>query len=275
MTIRIEDSLELLSQEEWNKYFSVTLFDEMKIDESSFGISPDVFQNIDKPLLHELIMLHNNKVGNLHITYALCMHYFDKGIPDDPWYISPGKNGTSIQYYPEFEEKHYMRLFWFGYFADAYYLRIQAIWDSIVEILNHYYGLDYEADLRLRSKVLKWLKDNKSEISNEFQAIMNEAIYKEAQEYRTKAAHGTSPSMIQNIMKIEKNVETEVPDIDKNGRVKVDENGCVVYKKIIATKRISLTAGDYTSVTTLKANMENYALFTGQKIKKIIKLMTT
>lgn len=145
-----------MSQEEWNHYFSVDLFDEMRIDEATLGVSSDIFQNIGRPLLHGLITEHNNKVGNLHITYALCMHYYDRGIPDDPWYISPGKEGQSIQYFPEFKEEHYMRLFWFGYYADVFYLRLATIWDSLIEIINHYYGLDYVSDLRLRSNVMKW-----------------------------------------------------------------------------------------------------------------------
>lgn len=128
----------------------------MRIDEATLGVSSDIFQNIGRPLLHGLITEHNNKVGNLHITYALCMHYYDRGIPDDPWYISPGKEGQSIQYFPEFKEEHYMRLFWFGYYADVFYLRLATIWDSLIEIINHYYGLDYVSDLRLRSNVMKW-----------------------------------------------------------------------------------------------------------------------
>lgn len=167
-----------------------------------------------------------------------------------------------------------MRLFWFGYFADAYYLRISAIWDSLIEIQNHYYGLDYVSDLRLRSNILKWLKDNKREISDKFQSILDDAIYKEAQVYRIKAAHGRSPSRVQNTMKMEKNVVTEVPDTDENGRVKVDENGRVIHRQITAATRVSLTVGDYTNVTTLKTNMEKNADFTGQRIKMIIGLMT-
>ena len=40
---------------------------------------------------------HNNKVGTLNVSYTLCRHYYDKGIPDDPWYISPGRDGQSIE----------------------------------------------------------------------------------------------------------------------------------------------------------------------------------
>ena len=98
--IRIEGSFELLSQEEWDKYFGTQLFDAMRIDPLIFDVSGDTFHDIAHPRLYELIKEHNNKVGSLAITYCLCRHYFDKGIPDDPWFKSPGDKGESIQYMP-------------------------------------------------------------------------------------------------------------------------------------------------------------------------------
>lgn len=275
MTINVEDSFELLTQEEWDRYFSVALFDEMTIEEAYMGGSSDFFQNFGRPRLQGLIMEHNNKVGNLQITYALCMHYFDRGIPDDPWYISPGKEGQSIQYFPEFKKEHYMRLFWFGYYADAFYLRISAVWDSLIEIINHYYGLNYASDLRLRSNVMKWLKDNQLAIFNVFQCILQEPVYKEAQKYRTMAAHGNSPSMVQNTMKQQKDVIVEVPDYDENGNIRIDGNGKVINKQVREQKVVSATVGDYVMSATLKSNMENCAVFTGQKIKQIINMMVS
>lgn len=132
MEVRIEGSFESLSQDEWDKYLGVEFFEDMFIKEGSLRDSEDIIQNISTPRLHELIQEHNNKVGSLRITYALCRHYFDRGIPDDPWYISPGKNGESVQYFPEFKEEHWMRKYWFNYFADAFYLKMSAVWDSII-----------------------------------------------------------------------------------------------------------------------------------------------
>lgn len=87
--VRIEGSFELLSQEEWDKYMDTHIFDNMRLEDNDLGASSDVLLSLSHPRLHEMIQEHNNKVGSLLITYALCKHYFDKGIPDDPWYISP------------------------------------------------------------------------------------------------------------------------------------------------------------------------------------------
>lgn len=189
--VRIEGSFELLTQDEWDRYLGVDLFNEMRQDPARFGVSMEGMPDFDHPKLAEMIQQHNNKVGSLAITYALARHYFDKGIPDDPWYISPGKEGQSIQYFPEFQDEHWMRRYWFNYFSDTFYLKISSVWDSIVEILNHYYKLDYPNDLRLRSKVFDWLKQNVNDVVLVFAGILQDQVYKDAQFYRTLAAHGT------------------------------------------------------------------------------------
>lgn len=46
-----------------------------------------------------------NRLIQTRWSCVLLMFYFGKGIPDDEWFISPGKKGESIQYYPHFEKK--------------------------------------------------------------------------------------------------------------------------------------------------------------------------
>ena len=70
MEVRVEDSFEVLSQEEWDKYLGTDIFDNMFFEAGTLGESGDILQNITRPRLHELIQEHNNKVGSLRITYA-------------------------------------------------------------------------------------------------------------------------------------------------------------------------------------------------------------
>lgn len=69
MEIRIENSLELLTQDEWDKYLAVDFFDNMSIEPSEFDIGKDLVNNFIKnlkhPLLGDLIFFHNNKVCGL------------------------------------------------------------------------------------------------------------------------------------------------------------------------------------------------------------------
>lgn len=272
--VRIEGSFELLTQEEWDKYLDTHIFDDMRIDAGVFGVSTNGLPNLSHPRLSEMIQDHDNKVGSLVITYALCRHYFDKGIPDDPWYISPGSEGQSIQYMPLFKDEHWMRRYWFNYFSDTYYLKISSVWDSIIELINHFYSLDFPSDLRLRNNVLKWLKTNCSNLHDIFSKIMTEPVYVEAQKYRTSAAHGTSAGTVTNAVKTQKDVWTEVLATDESGKPILDSDGKVTMKKVKAAAVISMGAGHYTNVATIMKNMEDYALLTGSKAKEIVAIMT-
>lgn len=261
MEVRVEDSFELLTQDEWNKYLSADFFEALRIDIEGLGITERSFFH---PRLEEMVSDHNNKVGSLIITYALCKHYYDKGIPDEPWYISPGHEGQSIQYMPNFEEEHWMRHYWFNYFSDTFYLKLSAVWDSIIDILNHYYGLDYVEDLRLRSNVMKWLKKEKNDVFSVFEEVQNSQLYKDAQKYRTAAAHGTSAGEVSRTVDVKKDVEREIPSIDKNG---------VITKRKVRVTEISVGAGEYTTVNTIMKNIEEYTRYSGIKIQEIIQKM--
>ena len=271
--VRIEGSFELLMQDEWDIYLGVNLFDEMRIDMSRLGVSMNSFPNISHPRLAEIIQEHNNKVGSLAITYALCRHYFDKGIPDNPWYISPGKDGQSVQYFPNFGEEHWMRHYWFNYFSDTYYLKISSVWDSVIEILNHFYSLDYPNDLRLRSQIIIWLKENARDIASILAGIQQNQLYKDAQSYRTLAAHGTSAASVTNTIQSRKDEWVDIFDIDSNGKLSLDENNQPIMKKVKAKAVISMAVGNYINVDTIFKNMEDYSSYTGQKIQEIVDLM--
>lgn len=70
MNVRIEESFELLSQQEWDDFLAVNYFDNMIIDGSKFGIIDDFIGSIGKPKLPEIIQQHNNKIGDCKITYC-------------------------------------------------------------------------------------------------------------------------------------------------------------------------------------------------------------
>lgn len=266
MEVRIEGSFETLSQEEWDKYLGTELFKEMRFKEGTLGESRDFMKSISAPKLHEIIQEHNNKVGALEITYALCRHYFDKGIPDNPWHISPGKNGQSIQYFPNFSEEHWMRKYWFNYFADTFYLKMSAAWDSIIEIIDSFYQYGIQQDLRFRSNVFKKLKDDNPDLLALFNEIQENPLYTDAQKYRTAAAHGTSAGEVSNTVREQRNVETEILEV-------ID--GKPVMKKVKARQVVSFGAGEYTNVATIMKNIEDYSKYSGTKMQEAIKLMET
>ena len=156
--------------------------------------------------------------------------------------------------------------YWFNYFADTYYLKLMAVWDSIIEIINHFYSYDFIIDFRLRNNVLKKLKSDNPALHLIFTELQTDPIYVDAQKYRTAAAHGTSAGEISNTVSIDRDVETEVPVLDESGKL--------IMKKIKASAVVSLGIGEYTMTKDIDANMEQFATLTGNKIQEIAACMT-
>lgn len=262
MDINIWDAFEQLDADEKDTMPGTDKFQSLYIEPSELGISSDP-NSIDlvHPCTNNLITEFNNKAGSLAITYTLAMHYYHKGIPDDPWFISPGKNGESVQYMPNFEPEHWGRRYWFNYYVDTYYLKIMSLWDSILEILNHYYGYNFAVDLSLRNKLLATLKRDHNAVYNVFDQMRQDVLYTDAQKYRNAAAHGTSPSNVTNTVSFEKDTECEVLDHVEDGKA--------VMKTVHGT-RVSMNVGKYTKVADIARHMDDFAVYCGEKIHAIL-----
>lgn len=262
--VEINGSFELLTEEEWNRYLGTTLFDKIKIDLNKFESYKD--RLFLYPLLEQSIKAQNNKVESMMITYALCRHYFDKGIPDDPWYKSPGDDGESIQYMPNFKEEHWMRRYWFNHFAESMYLKLFSIWDSITELLDIFYELHVEHNTGFKFKVIKRLKQNKPDVVNFLENnVFKAPLYIQASNFRNNFTHGIAPSEISNEFILKKDELVDIKKWDADGKT-------IITEKKKATV-LSCRAGDYTNVKTVKDNIEDFAVFSGDKITDLINLI--
>lgn len=267
----IEGSFEILTDEEWDRYLGTTLFDKVKIDLNKFDSYKEMI--FLYPLLEQSIKAQNNKVGSMMITYALCRHYYDKGIPDDPWYKSPGDNGESIQYMPEFKEEHWMRRYWFNHFAESMYLKFFSVWDCITELLDIFYGLHIEHNTGFKFNLLKWLKKNKPDIAEFLEDnVFKAPLYIQANDYRNDFTHGIAPSEISNEFILKKGELVDIIKRDADGKPILDDQHRPIIEKKKATV-LSYRAGDYTNVKTIMDNIDNFAVFTGEKITGLINLI--
>lgn len=200
----------------------------------------------------------------------MCRHYYDLGIPDEPWYVSPSLDGKkSVQYMPNFKPEHHMRLFWFNHFAANLYVTAFGVWDSIIEMLNIFYDINEKPDLRQRSEVLKWLKKNKNDIFIVFDGLKDNPIYTKANEYRTQFVHGIAPSEISNQNTYKKDTEAKI--IDSEESIKT---GKVVYKTVKHATVMSVGVGQYTKVKDVLEIFEEFAKLTASKKDEILNLLT-
>lgn len=75
-------------------------------------------------------------------SYVMMMFNYNNGIPDEEWYVSPGKNGNSIDYFPHFKEENYTYLYWFGFYMDSYYSKFFSLLDTIYHLINIRYDFE-------------------------------------------------------------------------------------------------------------------------------------
>lgn len=269
--MNVWDAFEVPTIDERTNLPMIEQISKLYIDGTELGLSPSEFC-LDHPRLEELIQEYNNKVGTLIMTYTLAFHYFNAGIPDDRWSISPGKQGQSVQYMPDFTEEHWGRNLWFGYFANVYYLTLYSIWDSVIEIINHYYDYDYPPANRQRKQVMEALKKDHRALFDILDALTADPIYKKAQEYRTAAAHGTTPNTVTDRIQQDKDIPMDFPVLGENGMPVVNEDGTFVTRKA-KVRRIQWRIGKYATTQTIFQNMQEYAILSAGKIHEILSLM--
>jgi hypothetical protein len=136
------------------------------------------------------------------------MFYYKKGIPDKRWFVSPGQDGSSMQYYPDFEEVHYSIKIWFDYFSDTLYYKLFSAWDILGHILNVKYELKIPSDKVYFSTALQKMKGKDRSLYNCLDKIRNSPIYEKAHQIRRNITHNCLPRNAGiNVIKRGKSVE--------------------------------------------------------------------
>ena len=130
---------------------------ELEVKKGGFDLF-DLILGDNGIVLNSVLQEFNNRSFDLSNNYVMLMSYYNAGIPDDEWFISPGKEGQSIQYFPHFEEKHYIHHYWFGFYMESYFTRFSGMIDTVYHLINTKYNFDIEPGLGFVGKVLKKLE---------------------------------------------------------------------------------------------------------------------
>lgn len=152
----------------------------------------------------------NNRSFDLSNTYAILMNYYNKGIPDKEWYISPGKNGRGIQYFPHFEEKHYAYLYWFGFYMDIFYTRFFGLIDTIYHILNIKYKLEVPEKLGFNKVVSDNLRKYDIDLFNYLEKVRKNDVYIKVLDFRNNLTHNYRPNQITSGINREKRADGSI-----------------------------------------------------------------
>ena len=181
----------------------------------------------------------NNKIVGITHSYIMVIYYYNMGIPDEEWNQLPEKTGESIQYFPNFKDEHYCIKYFFNYYLDVFYHKLFGAWDSMCHLINIFYGMNIKTGSGFNGKVMEELKNHDLDLYNYLQGVINNEIYKKANQIRNNLTHNYPPN-----------------DID-SGIERLD-SGITIY-----------TVGNYTTSKNLKENMNNIIKLLNKTNKKL------
>lgn len=186
------------SQDEWQRIYSTTPFEQLsqKVvafanqDSSERGLS-GFEQSVDTK---EFLLQLQYRLTDTAKSYTLLTYFFEKGIPDNEWYISPGRSGASIEYFPHFEPIHFLIKDWFDYYADTFYHKLFSAWDMLGHILNVQYRLSIKQQSVSFHQAVKKLSDKDKALHAKLDEIRNHSAFREAKRLRNDITHNHLPS---------------------------------------------------------------------------------
>lgn len=184
---------EFPTSEDWKRLMSTFSFERwnvpefmIRVDEENIDIIDRLQAQLSLPTWHMHLI---NKLSDTRHSYGMAMFYFELGIPDEEWMISPGKSGASIEYFPHFEERHHLIKHQFDYYSDVFYYKAFSVWDTIGQLLNEVYQLHIPVDKVDFKRCIQKLKDVDEHLHNALQEIWNTSNFEQAREIRNSIVH--------------------------------------------------------------------------------------
>jgi len=260
MDISIPESFEKPTQEEWDAYLGIELFDNLRIDEELFSDKLGLPVNAKYFNLTELIKAYNNRVGSLNITYVLGKHYYDKGVPEQ----HKGKDGW---YYTNFNKEQMIRRYWFCYYADSFYVQIFSLWDTLINLINQHYDLNVRPGKRYAENVIEKIKSINPELRKVLLGLFNDSSQQTAYKYRIMASHGLS------LGKVSGKLVVTIKDviISPIGKELMEGEEC--EGKMRAKKYGYRIKEEYIEPKEIMGNIEDYTKTLGHGIQQIVQMI--
>lgn len=180
------------TKEEYEKIVDDYPLDEQSIlslDNFNFTLQPE--NSIENMYANNQIQTWHthlaNRIYQARWSWVMLNHSFNQGIPDDEWYISPGRSGSSIEYFPHFEKDHHIRKAQFDYFSDIFYYKLFSAWDNLGHILNNMYGLEIKKpDFH---RVVEKLKDVRPDLHSNLNYLIESDGFQKMKEFRHSSTH--------------------------------------------------------------------------------------
>jgi len=185
---------EFPTREDWRRIHNASAFKKIfsvldSLEEREY-LTDDFTKDLElKGWFYEI----RQRIEDTAISYCFMMFYYEKGIPDKRWYISPGTNGESIQYYPDFEEVHFRIKMWFDFFSDTLYYKLFSAWDLVGHVMNVKYSLKIPKKDVYFGTAVKALRCKGKNVHDCLKNVKDKQAYEKARRIRIDITHNYLP----------------------------------------------------------------------------------
>lgn len=198
---------EFPTKEDWKRIYNASAFEKIFSVLDSFGAKEHTTDDFAKTIelsgwLYEI----RQRISDTARSYCFMMFYYEKGIPDKRWYISPGTKGESVQYYPDFKEAHFHIKAWFDFFSDTLYYKLFSAWDLIGHALNVNYEL--KIDKVYFDKAIEKLRDKDTNLHACLKNVKDSRAYQKAHGIRINITHNYLPNTAHMVVHRDSHVTT-------------------------------------------------------------------
>lgn len=193
---------EFPSSDEWRDIFAASPFPSLLALARESGSRPADSTNggieafsVDVALSRLYLELHNRLV-DVAKSYVFMKYYHSLGIPDEHWYVSPGRSGQSVEYFPDFLDDHFTIKSWFDYYADTFYQKLFATWAVVGHVLNQAFGLELKPRQIDFEPAVRALEQNASDVRAALVGVIEHPAFSRARVLRNDITHNESQSSV-------------------------------------------------------------------------------
>jgi Cthe_2314-like HEPN len=165
-----------------------------------FQKKKDIFDQLKSIDINHWERILKSQVFSINLNFGYANYYYNRGIPDDEWFIIPGRSGESVEYFPHFEEKHYNNQYNYNYFTEVVFFKAFTIFETIGHLLFKVYELPLNENNRRDkvsfNKAIFKLKKVNNLLFNDLMEVKNSNDFKNGTRMRNDIAHNHAPYRI-------------------------------------------------------------------------------
>jgi hypothetical protein len=183
--------LEFPTEAEWRELVNAFPYEKLEVSTDLFPYTAHPQGSVESFAATQDIFVWTvhlqNRLAQTRWSHSMFMYYFNKGIPDEEWMISPGRKGQSAEFYPHFQKRDHFVKGLFDYYADVFYYKLFSAWDNLGHLLNVQHDLSIQRVTF--HKAVDALKDVDVSLHDSLKAIRNCEDFKRMQTFRHSVTH--------------------------------------------------------------------------------------